>query len=582
MTVAASAPYACCPTIKMAQLFYLLGVIVAVAETKPLAPRPAASPWPAIPSTETVRSLHKLLPQPHDEQMSEEQIAARFGDFLRARGGRFEPFWANHSHAERSANLQEHRAKRQLARLRRRRMQRWATGVDPWADDSAQAKDTGLAAVLGAPSFTCDDPLATNAGRSPPCTYDCADLQQAYFPAPQSQTTRCFLFDPATETWPEVGGEEAELLSMRQQRFETHTYISRVDGTNPPLSGLSFSIGDGRVCKNVTIRSTFLGTGDTHIEEVCLVDGEHEYNHTINEAHTVEVVGYAESDVHEEASGTTAFVVGECTDVLIRVTTTSAGGESVSWSLDDGGHNGPWLFDSVEAVYEQETCMFDNDFTLTKLSAPASWQGSVEVVGFIHYHNTITIPNDENWIVQGIVHPVSGLPSSMDARLKSGTAIDRSHANIILRNLRISGQVAPVEVNAIPRATAFAGMTDGYGGAFEYDGGSSDPSNLVQIVFDQIVFDHNAAGSCAPNRWMLCVVHWPLTMPGGKLLVCSAGGAVLIDGRAGRLKVNSARQNWGTPPPPPPPPPPPRTNAQSFCKTKKMTKIRCPQKAASR
>ena len=192
---------------------------------------------------------------------------------------------------------------------------------------------------------------------------------------------------------------------MREQRFEPHTYVSREDGTDPPPAGISFSIGAGRVCKNVTIRSTFLGTGDTHIEEVCLVDGEHEYNHTINEAHTVEVVGYVESDVHEEAGGTTAFVVGMCVDVLIRVTTTSAGGESVSWSLDDGGHNGPWLFDSVGVVYEQETCMYDNDFTLTKLGAPASWQGSVEVAGFIHYHNTITIPNDENWIVQGLVDP---------------------------------------------------------------------------------------------------------------------------------------------------------------------------------
>ena len=55
------------------------------------------------------------------------------------------------------------------------------------------------------------------------------------------------------------------------------------------------------MCENITITSTFLGTGVTHVEEVCLVDGEHEYNHTIDEAHTVEVVGYAESDVHEEA-----------------------------------------------------------------------------------------------------------------------------------------------------------------------------------------------------------------------------------------------------------------------------------------
>ena len=139
--------------------------------------------------------------------------------------------------------------------------------------------------------------------------------------------------------------------------------------------------------------------------------------------------------------------------------------------------------------------MYDNDFKLTKLNAPTSWQGSVEVAGFIHYHNTITIPNDENWIVQGIVDPVSGLPSSLDGRLKSGTAVDRSHANIVLRHLRISGQVAPVDVNVVGRAGPLAGATGGFGGAFEYDGGSSDPSNLAKIVFEDLVFDHNAASS---------------------------------------------------------------------------------------
>ena len=116
---------------------------------------------------------------------------------------------------------------------------------------------------------------------------------------------------------------------------------------------LSFSIGAGRVCRNVTITSTFFGTGDTHTEEVCLVDGEHEYNHTTNETHTVEVVGYADSDVQEGAGGSTSFVVGECVDVLIRVTTTSAS-HSVSWNLDDGGHNGPWQFVSAGAVHEEQ------------------------------------------------------------------------------------------------------------------------------------------------------------------------------------------------------------------------------------
>ena len=147
-----------------------------------------------------------------------------------------------------------------------------------------------------------------------------------------------------------------------------------------------------------------------------------------------------------------------------------------------------------EGVQEFESCMFDNDFTLTRQGGGSEWQGSLEVVGFLHYHNTITIPNNENWIVQGIVDPVSGLPSSLDGRLKSGSAVDRSHANIVLRHLRMSGQVAPLDVNPIGRnGEATWGAT--FGGAFEYDGGSSDSDNLPQIIFVKLVFDHNAAAS---------------------------------------------------------------------------------------
>ena len=151
------------------------------------------------------------------------------------------------------------------------------------------------------------------------------------------------------------------------------------------------------------------------------------------------------------ACGTTPFAIGECTDALIRVTTTTASGSSITWSLDDGGHHGPWSFDApdVSGVVEYETCMFDNEFTLTRQGGGSAWEGSVEVKGFIHYHNTITIPNDENWILQGRIDPASGLPSSLDARLKSGTAVDRSHANIILRHLRISGQMARVHLDLI-------------------------------------------------------------------------------------------------------------------------------------
>ena len=57
------------------------------------------------------------------------------------------------------------------------------------------------------------------------------------------------------------------------------------------------AVGEGRECQNITVESTFLGTGDSHVEVFCLVDGEHHYNHTIDEEHSVEVVGYTESDI---------------------------------------------------------------------------------------------------------------------------------------------------------------------------------------------------------------------------------------------------------------------------------------------
>ena len=78
--------------------------------------------------------------------------------------------------------------------------------------------------------------------------------------------------------------------------------------------------------------------------------------------------------------------------------------------------------------------MFDNEYTLVRQGG-VSWQGSVEVVGVIHYHNTIEIPNDENWIVQGAIDPATGLPTSLDGRMTSGTPVAPSHANIVLRDV---------------------------------------------------------------------------------------------------------------------------------------------------
>ena len=97
----------------MARLICLCSAAAAAAEAKPLAPRPAPSPWAAEPTAEQLHSLHEKMP--HGEEMPEEEMAASFQRFLDARGGRFEPIWANHSHAERTANLQDHAS--QMARI---------------------------------------------------------------------------------------------------------------------------------------------------------------------------------------------------------------------------------------------------------------------------------------------------------------------------------------------------------------------------------------------------------------------------------------------------------------------------------
>ena len=134
--------------------------------------RAATDPWPtASPSAEAVRQLHEMLPHDAAPEVSEEEMAGSFQRFLDARGGRFEPIWANHSHAERTANLRQHRAKRQSERRRAQSL----LGSNLFADTSEEAKDSGLVAVLDAPSSTCDDLLASNVGRLAPCTYDCRE-----------------------------------------------------------------------------------------------------------------------------------------------------------------------------------------------------------------------------------------------------------------------------------------------------------------------------------------------------------------------------------------------------------------------
>ena len=122
------------------------------------AKRPAKHAWETeAPTAETVRRMHEML-QHDGEPLSEEETAASFEAFLEARGGRFAPIWENHTHAERTANLQHHAP----LRSERRRAQATTAGTNLFADATAEEKESSLVAMLDPVDVACDDPLATN------------------------------------------------------------------------------------------------------------------------------------------------------------------------------------------------------------------------------------------------------------------------------------------------------------------------------------------------------------------------------------------------------------------------------------
>jgi hypothetical protein len=111
--------------------------------------------------------------------------------------------------------------------------------------------------------------------------------------------------------------------------------------------------------------------------------------------------------------------------------------------------------------------------------------------------NTIVVPNNENWIIQGALGP-DGLSVKLDARLSSGSAIDFSEASIVVRHVRFSGQTAPQDEYRSARDYGwiddpFGGGTT-LGGAFSYDGGGLEPGiQTPRLIFEHVVFDHNGA-----------------------------------------------------------------------------------------
>ena len=108
--------------------------------------------------------------------------------------------------------------------------------------------------------------------------------------------------------------------------------------------------------------------------------------------------------------------------------------------MDDDARHGPWNFDVPAAVgvYEMTSCMFDNTYTVG-YSGGVGWQGTVEAVSWVS-DNSIEIPREENWILHGAMLD-NGLPPILDARLTSGSNTWPSSASVVMRRLRISGQV---------------------------------------------------------------------------------------------------------------------------------------------
>ena len=287
-----------------------------------------------------------------------------------------------------------------------------------WKYDSSRVRGavyTELGSALAEADATtaCSDVLATNTGASVPCSYDCTSLKEHFFSTSEAE---CYIVEePTTATWP------SELMSKRQDTLEWEFLLNAT--ADIPAT---FDVGGGSRCENVTIQSTVFGTGaeptTTHEETRCLQPGHHTHNPHFTEAHGVEIVGYA-NFTHDpgDPDGTYSFVIGDCTDTIVRVQTTGGSSEVITWQIDDGAHNGPWRFDTqgTAGVYEHRSCMFDNSFTLSRHLGGADWTGTVSVVSTVE-DKTIVIPPNENWILQGA--EVNGVPTVLDARLKSGEA----------------------------------------------------------------------------------------------------------------------------------------------------------------
>ena len=174
---------------------------------------------------------------------------------------------------------------------------------------------TELATALVDANSACSDALATNAGAAGPCAYDCATLTQHFF---DTEAAECFVVeDPQTASWP------SELMSKRQSVLDWEQLL-------PATSALpaAFHVGGGAQCVNVTIQSRTIVAGAaaanaSHVETRCLMPGHHTHVGPHTDPHTVEIVGYTNITVDPtQSDGTYSFVIGDCTDTIVRLTYT--------------------------------------------------------------------------------------------------------------------------------------------------------------------------------------------------------------------------------------------------------------------
>lgn len=140
----------------------------------------------------------------------------------------------------------------------------------------------------------CNDALAENDGEAGLCTYSCATLEQHFFPpgGPLGPMDHCFLYNAQSRLWHDSAGGP-DLLARKKTSMDWFEFLPPTSPT-PAGSPLAFTIGDGAICRNVTVQIMTLGPGGTAMtttQRRCLMDGHHEHVHS-GEAGSFQVIGH--------------------------------------------------------------------------------------------------------------------------------------------------------------------------------------------------------------------------------------------------------------------------------------------------